>query len=279
MVGLEGVARDGEIMVVEADESDGTVAGYTPDYAVITNIEYDHMEHHASEEAFIGCFEKLIQNTRKRVFYRADDPISATLCADNPLCEPFSCPELPVTMPLAGTHNQWNAAAAMAVAGLWERPDEITERLACIKPVRRRFETVYEGRGIRVISDYAHHPTEIAALIQTARELNPERLLGVFQPHRYTRTLALGPDFPASFEGVEHLWLAPVYAASEQPIEGGTTKDLADRFSVEWKSRITCCASLDDAWSDVRAQLRAGDLLLIIGAGDIEQLDDRAKEL
>ena len=266
-------------MVVEADESDGTVAGYTPDYAVITNIEYDHMEHHDSEAAFMGCFEQLIQNTRKKIFYRGDDPLAATLCANHPRCEPFAYPASPLVLPLPGKHNQWNAAAAMAVAGLWKRPDEVLGALADIKPVRRRFETVWDEGGIRVVSDYAHHPTEIAALIETAREMKPKRLLGVFQPHRYTRTLALGPDFPASFDGLDHLWLVPVYAASEQPVAGGTTEDLANRFSAEWESRITCCPSLQEAWSNIRSQLGAGDLLLIIGAGDIEHLADWARAL
>ncbi len=279
IVGLEGVAKDGEIMVVEADESDGTVAGYTPDYAVITNIEYDHMEHHASEAAFMVCFEQLIQNTSKKVFYRGDDPLAAKLCANHPRCESFGYPASPLVIPLPGKHNQWNAAAAMAVAGIWKRPVEILGALAAMKPVRRRFETVWDEGGVRVISDYAHHPTEIGALIETAREMKPKRLLGVFQPHRYTRTLALGPDFPASFEGLDHLWLVPVYAASEQPIEGGTTEDLSDRFSDEWESCITCCSSLQDAWSDIRVKLRAGDLLLIIGAGDIEHLADWARAL
>ncbi|HSR88183.1 MAG TPA: cyanophycin synthetase, partial [Pontiella sp.] len=204
---------------------------------------------------------------------------SRKLCADNPRCESFGYPSSSLPVPLPGRHNQWNAAAAMAVAGIWKSPDEILKSLARIKPVRRRFETVWENRGIRIISDYAHHPTEIAALIQTARELKPARLLGVFQPHRYTRTLALGQDFPASFEGLDHLWLVPVYAASEQPVEGGTTEDLANRFSREWNARITRCLSLAAAWSDIRSQLHPGDMLLVIGAGDIEQLADWAKEL
>jgi len=78
-----------------------------------------------------------------------------------------------------------------------------------LRPIRRRFETVFNGKGIQIVSDYAHHPTEIAAVIQTAAELKPKRVLGVFQPHCYTRTLALGPDFPSSFEGLEKLWLLP----------------------------------------------------------------------
>lgn len=279
IAGVEGVARDGDIMVVEADESDGTVAGYTPDFAVITNIEYDHMEHHASEAAFVGCFEQLIRNTRQKIFYRMDDPICGRLCANNPRCEPFAYPELSLPVYLPGRHNQWNAAAAMSVSRMWKGETEIRDALQQVKPVRRRFETVCEGGGIRIVSDYAHHPTEIAALIHTAQELKPKRLLAVFQPHRYTRTRALGPDFPPSFEGLDKLWLVPVYAASEKPIEGGTSKDLLARFPDRWQPKVQYCPTLDSAWSDIQSQLEPGDLLLIIGAGDIEQLADWARTL
>jgi len=294
IAGIEGVARDGDIMVVEADESDGTVAGYTPDYAIITNIEYDHMEHHASEAAFVGCFEQLIRNTKKTVFYCADDPIACNVVqafqpalpaekqAGKPAphkCEPFHFPVVRLPLPVPGNHNQWNAAAAVAVSKLWKSESEIFQALGKMRPVRRRFETVRESGGIQVVSDYAHHPTEIAALIQTALELKPKRLLGIFQPHRYTRTLALGSDFPASFQGLEKLWLAPVYAASEQPLEGGTTEDLAARFSDDWKGRLQQFKTLKTAWTDIQTELRAGDLLLIIGAGDIEQVAEWAKGL
>ncbi|VGO14503.1 UDP-N-acetylmuramate--L-alanine ligase [Pontiella desulfatans] len=272
IAGFEGVAREGEIMVVEADESDGTVAGYTPDYAVITNIEYDHMEHHASEAAFIGCFEKLIEQTKRKVFYCSGDAIATRLCSGNPKCEPYAFPHPPIPVPLPGRHNQWNASAARSVAAVWKTGDEIHRAWETIQPVRRRFETVSNEGGVRIVSDYAHHPTEIAALIQTARELKPERLLGIFQPHRYTRTLALGADFPPSFEGLDKLWLVPVYAASEQPLEGGTTPDLADRFPPDWAGRLRVFDSMHTAWADLQSQLRPGDLLLIIGAGDIDQL-------
>lgn len=277
MVGTEGVARDGDIMVVEADESDGTVAGYTPEYAVITNIEYDHMEHHATEAAFVGCFEQLIRNTQRKVYYRADDPISRRLCADQSRCEPFSLPDPAYSLSLPGRHNQWNAAAAIAVARRWKSDAEILAALKRMQPIRRRFETVCEGGGVRIVSDYAHHPTEIAALIQTAREFNSKRLLAVFQPHRFTRTLALGPDFPASFEGLDRLWLVPVYAASEQPVAGGTTSDLVVRFPEGWKSRLEYASSLQAAWESIQSELQDGDLLLIIGAGDIEQIAEQAR--
>ncbi len=277
IAGVEGVARDGETMVVEADESDGTLVGYTPDFTVITNIEYDHMEHHASEADFIGCFEQLIENTRQKVYYCADDPISVRLCSGNPKCEPFHFPESRIPLPIPGNHNQWNAAAARAVSKPWKTDGEIFQALGKMEPVRRRFETVFEGGGIRIVSDYAHHPTEIAALVQTALELEPKRLLCVFQPHRHTRTRALGAGFPASFEGVEKLWLVPVYAASEPPLEGGTTEDLMAHFSKGWKGRLRNFQTLEAAWADIQAELREGDLLLIAGAGDIEQLAEKAR--
>ena len=278
VTGFDGVARDGELMVVEADESDGTVAGYTPEYSIITNIEYDHMEHHDSEEAFVGCFAKLIQNTRKKVYYCFADPIAARLCAPDPKCEPFFYPEPPFLISLPGQHNQWNASAAVAVSQNWKSSEHIGSALGQLKPVARRFETVFHRDGIRMISDYAHHPSEIRALIQTAKELNPRRLLVVFQPHRYTRTLALGADFPPSFDGVDQLFLVPVYPASEQPLHGGTTLDLLQRFPECWDDSLHHAASLSAAWDEIKAQLRVGDLLLIVGAGDIEQIARWAAE-
>jgi UDP-N-acetylmuramate--alanine ligase len=277
IVGIDGVARDGEVMVVEADESDGTVAGYTPDVAVITNIEYDHMEHHASAAAFTGCFEKLIRNTRQKVYYCAEDPIARRLCSADPKCEAYGIPEGGLKLPLPGRHNQWNAAAALAVSLRWKTEPEILRVLKQIQPIRRRFETVFEGGGVRIVSDYAHHPTEIAATIQTAQELEPKRLLAVFQPHRYTRTRALGSDFPASFRGLDKLWLVPVYAASEPPLAGGTTKDLIGLFPDDWKGCLRYCEGLGGAWAQIQSELRAGDLLLVIGAGDIEWIAEQAR--
>jgi len=279
ITGSDGVvARDDEIMVVEADESDGTVAGYTPDIAVITNIEYDHMEHHASKEAFIGCFQALIRNTKEKIYYSAADPIAKKVCFGCSKCIPYSPPAGGVKLPIPGKHNQWNAAAAIAVSRHWKSEHEIFQALKNVKPVRRRFEKVYEGGGITVISDYAHHPTEIAALIQTALELKPKRLLGIFQPHRYTRTLALCRDFPPAFRELEKLWLVPVYPASEKPIAGGTTADLRKHFPNDWNNRLKTFPSLEAAWADVCAALEPGDLLLIIGAGDIEKLAESVRK-
>lgn len=276
--GFDGVARDGEIMAVEADESDGTVANYHPDIAVITNIEYDHMEHHANAEAFEDCFRALIANTKKTVFYCATDPVAARLCAGSPKAVAYSEVDRTLSVALPGRHNRLNAGAAAAVARALGRSDEeITRRLQTLQPIKRRFETVFQGDWT-AISDYAHHPTEICALIKTARqELKPKRLLAVFQPHRYTRTKALKNDFPPAFSEVDHLWLTPVYAASEPPLDGGRSADLQAVFPPENRPELT--ESLEKAWMEIKTELRAGDVLLIIGAGDIEQMEQWVKNV
>jgi len=277
--GFDGTARDGEIMVVEADESDGTVANYHPDIAVITNIEYDHMEHHASAEAFEQCFIQFAENTKEKIVYCSEDAAAVRLFENNPKAVPygFQVSNFKFQVSLPGRHNRLNAMAAASVCRTWKTEAEIANVLAMLKPIKRRFEVVYDGE-YKVISDYAHHPTEIRALIDTALEtLKPKRLLGVFQPHRYTRTLALGPDFPPAFQGLEKLWLLPVYAASEQPIKGGTTADLIEHFSNDWKNRIKSFPTLEKTWQDISDELKEGDVLLIIGAGDIEKIGEWSK--
>ncbi len=302
--GFDGTARDGDIMVVEADESDGTVANYHPDIAVITNIEYDHMEHHDSYKSFEKCFVQFAENTKEKIIYCSEDPSAARLFENNPKAVPygFQVPSFEFQVSLPGRHNQLNAMAALAVCRHLKFPDAVSfQTLEKLKPVKRRFETVYDGE-YTIISDYAHHPTEIRALIQTAREtLKPNRLLGVFQPHRYTRTKALMDDFPPAFQGLEKLWLLPVYAASEEPIEGGTTTDLMAHFlrgasagdpestsaapdgaglrSKDWKNRIKFFPTLEKTWQDISEELRAGDVLLIIGAGDIERMGEWSRSV
>ncbi len=274
--GFDGVARDGKIMVVEADESDGTVANYHPDIAVITNVEYDHMEHHENAEAVEKCFKKFIQNTSGKIIYCAEDPVATRLCSQNAKAVPygFQISGFKFQVSLPGRHNQLNAMAAFEVCTQWVQEGEIYQRLAALKPIRRRFEVVFDGE-YTVISDYAHHPTEIRALIDTALEtLKPTRLFGVFQPHRYTRTLALGSDFPPAFQGVEKLWLVPVYAASEEPLKGGTTEDLLKKFSASEPPEVKSFQTLEMAWKDINHELRRGDVLLIIGAGDIERMTE-----
>ncbi len=128
-----------------------------------------------------------------------------------------------------------------------------------------------------MLSDYAHHPTEIAALMEQARALD-RRLVAVFQPHRFSRTRRFAADFARAFAPVAALVLAPVYAASEPLVPGGRSEDVLPDFARELGGRVELAASLDDAWARLRERVRAGDVLLVVGAGDVEQLAFRARD-
>jgi len=303
---LGGVANPGggEILVVEADESDGTVMLYEPDIAVITNVEYDHMEHFGNEDALFQCFESFSRNARKRVIYCADDARTVRICstlsgsrsygfqeeasvrgmnyADSAEGSTFDVMADRVSLgtlelPVPGYHNAVNALGACAAAfELGVKFSEVRRALASFCHARRRFEKMADG-NIKVISDYAHHPTEIRALTRTVSNLPHRRLIAVFQPHRYTRTRALGMDFPAAFDGVDELVLTPVYAASEAPLEGGMSKDLLAHFkAADTAFPVRLTDSLAAARKYLESVLKRGDVLLIVGAGDIEELAEWA---
>ena len=190
-----------------------------------------------------------------------------------------------VSLPVPGIHNILNALAASAVAiELGVSPETACEALSRIELPRRRFERVVDKDGLLIISDYAHHPTEIAALIRAARPLAAGQLYGVFQPHRYTRTKALRDDFSACFGGLDELVITPVYPASEAPLEGGLACDLYEtlrQYREDPEScfpRVLLGRSPAHAWDYLRRSLRKDDVLLVIGAGDVEGIANAAKE-
>jgi UDP-N-acetylmuramate--alanine ligase len=303
--GVAGVGKGG-LMVVEADESDGTLRLYAPDIGVITNIEFDHMEHFASETEFFACFESYISNVRGTAIYCGDDDAARRVSSSvgGALAYGFRDgsdvqgrikkqdesgtsftfrfglgPWEPAHLPVPGVHNVRNALGAIAAARvLGIETEAIAAGLAAFRPVRRRFEEVGGTGNVRVITDYAHHPTEIAAVIETARILGPRRLVAIYQPHRYTRTLALRDTFPPAFEGVDELVLVPVYAASESPVPGGTSEDLYAAFAGREKPSVQNAPSLEAAWEWIRAMLEPGDLFLILGAGDVDKVASWAAE-
>ena len=305
--GMEGVAAApaaGGALVVEADESDGTLALYEPEIGAVTNVDFDHMEHFADERAFFAVFRAFAGRVRGRLIFGADDArardiagaarnawgcglaADAAVRGDRVESAPtgisfdvrFEGRRMGrVALPVPGLHNARNALTAIGAAMAMGWPFEAArEALAAFRPARRRLEPVFEGGGIRVFSDYAHHPTEIRALLDSVRDFGHRRLLVFFQPHRYTRTRALGPNFPPAFDDADRVWLLPVYAASEAPLEGGTSDDLRRHFEARGRPPVRPVASLDEAWAELRAALRPGDLALIVGAGDIERLAARA---
>ena len=291
-------------LVIEADESDGTLAHYAPEIAVITNIEFDHMEHFDSKEAMVECFRAFARQA-KGLVYCLEDPEATRLGgmlkgisygfsekadfrAEGVQAGPAGTKFTVVApagrrnelfLPLPGRHNVLNALAALAA----------TERcgialaaacaaLAGFSLPKRRFEPVAEARGIRVIADYAHHPSEIRALIDAAKQAGAGRIWAVFQPHRYTRTRALGADFPPAFAGVAGVILAPVYAASEPPLEGGTSEDLLKHFWRHGGVPAELAQSLEEAAEFVAARWKTGDWVLVVGAGDVEEVGPMLKK-
>ena len=298
---------DSDLLVVEADESDGTLACYEPAVTIITNVEFDHMEHFADVTAFESCFRRVIGQTRERVVFCAEDPRATRLAASathslsyglGPHAEIHAAKidadasgssfsvchgarELGrVRLGVPGEHNILNALGA--VAGLLalgqdaERVVAAINRLSCLPD--RRFDRVVTHPGVTVISDYAHHPTEIRALVGTAAYLPARRRIAVFQPHRYTRTLALGDAFAPAFEGVDEVILVPVYAASEAPVRGGRSEDLYARFCrTRPPDTVRLAHSLQEAWRLLTDCVETGDLVLIVGAGDVVSLAERAR--
>ena len=303
--GVAGIGKGG-ITVVEADESDGTLARYAPDITVVTNIDFDHMEHFSSIEAFEECFRTCVRQTRQAVIYCADDARAARVCSAYPNATSYGLAAAAdyraeslregarqtefslvhrgavlgtLTIPVPGRHNVLNALAVAAVGlQLGVAFEAIRDGLSKVSLPRRRFDRIVDRDDVVVISDYAHHPAEIAALVRAAERLERSRMLAVFQPHRYTRTLALGPDFPAAFRGLTELVLVPVYAASESPLPGGSVWDLYRHCRQQPGPDTIVATSLRQAWEYLRGQLRVGDLFLTIGAGDVERIAGWARD-
>ncbi len=293
------------VTIAEADESDGTLAHYHPAIMVLTGIDFDHMEHFADETTFVEVFATVLRQTKERVIYCRDDPRLCALVAQRPDVgisyglhpeAQWGATDCVVaghtttftllragealgryTLSLPGVHNVQNALAALCVVDqLQGDVMRAADALRTFQPVRRRFERVGHWQRVPVYSDYAHHPTEIKALLEAARGLGHRRILAIFQPHRYTRTRALGAQFPAAFAAADWVVLTPVYAASESPLPGGTTEDLAQWFEqTPDHPAYECAPDLEAAWQRFTEEARPGDVLLLVGAGDIEQLVEK----
>jgi UDP-N-acetylmuramate--alanine ligase len=169
-----------------------------------------------------------------------------------------------------GRHNVLNATAAVAIGHqLGVTPDKIAEGLRNFRGVDRRFQHRGGGRGVAVVDDYGHHPTEIRATLAAARECGYKHVHVVFQPHRYTRTADLMDQFSSAFTDADTVFVLPIYAASEAPIPGVTAERLADRIAGP---RVQFVADFPAAIAAVTASAQAGDLILTLGAGSVSQL-------
>ena len=264
-------------LVVEADESDGTLALYRAKTLVVNKCEYDHPDHFKTEADYFACYETAKRNA---------EAVIESESLDCSMVRTFECSNgLP-------EHNLKNMRAAVEVA--LRRGHAMTDIAKALPQIvaklpDRRFErvwpqsnnqTVERSNHLLVYTDYAHHPTEMACAVGMARQICRGTLRVLFQPHRYSRTKALLRDFPAAFEGADEVVLCPTYAAFEQPVEGGDIADLyracRERFNAETRRRgevsLFLSRSCDEAWEHALNSMREDDLTLLLGAGDIINL-------
>ena len=293
-------------LVVESDESDGSFLKLSPILAVITNIDREHLDHYKDIDEIRSAF---IQFVNKVPFYGA-----AIVCLDDENVQQIlpdinrrivtygtnaqamieiahsSCGHLASSFRLRlrgedlgefhvgvpGAHNVLNATAAIALALELEiSPDLIREGLAKFSGVDRRFQQRGYERGVTIIDDYGHHPTEIRATLAAARDCRYDRIHAIFQPHRYTRTMHLMDDFARSFHSADHVYLLDIYAASEKPIDGVSSEVLADRMTAFGHRSVTYVGNLDRAVEVVAAKVESGDAVLTLGAGNVWQAGDK----
>jgi UDP-N-acetylmuramate--alanine ligase len=292
-----------ELMVVEADESDGSFLKLHPAITVVTNIDPEHMDHYGTLDALKTAFvefcnrvpfyglnvlcldhpnvQELLPRLEKRVVtygsshmadYRVEgitlEGFSTRFSAfrrDEPLGE--------FRVRMVGAHNALNALAVIAVAEEMEIPlDTVRSALAEFGGVQRRFTVRGEVNGITVVDDYGHHPTEVLATLAGARRAFGRRLVVAFQPHRYTRTHDLKREFTTAFNDADVLFVSSVYAAGEEPIPGATGDALAEAIRDHGHRDVTYVEKRADLPAAIAPRLREGDIVLTLGAGDITQV-------
>jgi len=304
--GANAKVGEGDWIVVEADESDGTFLTLRCTAAVVTNIDPEHLDHYGDFATLKKTFQDFIQNIPFWAFavLCTDDPDvqevasrvenrrlitygtspQAEIRASNIVMGPdgavfdvlITPPDAPqsrldgVTLPMAGRHNVLNALAAIAV-GRQLGVDEAAIRagLAGFGGVRRRFTTTGVARGVRVIDDYGHHPVEISNVLAAARAVTTGRVVAVVQPHRYSRLSDLFQDFCRCFNDADTVIVADVYPAGEAPIPGANRDALVEGLRRHGHRRVLALDAPADLAALIPAETRAGDLVVFLGAGDI----------
>jgi UDP-N-acetylmuramate--alanine ligase len=293
-------------MVVEADESDGSFLRLDGTIAVVTNIDPEHLEHYGDFDAIKDAFVEFVENVpfyglavmcvdhpevqgvlsriRDRRIVTYGTSALADLRADNIQPENggsrFDVSVRQgdgerrtiegIFVPMPGRHNVLNALAAIAVGIEFKLPDEvIVKGFERFTGVKRRFTKVGDVGGATIIDDYAHHPTEIRAVLAAAREAAEERVIAVVQPHRYTRLRDLMDDFQNAFNDADVVFVTPVYAAGEEPIEEISSDTLAEGLRSRGHRMVKTVDSPADLAANLRDLAAEGDMIVCMGAGDI----------
>jgi UDP-N-acetylmuramate--alanine ligase len=301
----------GDFIVAEADESDGSFLKYSPAIAVVTNIDLEHLDFYKDIEDIKDNFVQFINSVP---FYGL-----AILCLDNEHIQDilprihvrhttfgttaqsdFQARDISfqysksqfsvfhwdtclgeINLNIAGQHNISNALAGITTALELKIPfAKIKEALEEMQGVKRRLEIKGEKKGIMIMDDYGHHPTEIMATLTAVREsYKDRRIIVVFQPHRYTRTQALFDEFTRSFYQSDILIVLPIYAASEAPIPGVDSKLVCEGIKAHGHKDVSFAPDFTQALSMITHKVRKGDLVLTLGAGDIYTLGEKLVEI
>ncbi|SSC66326.1 UDP-N-acetylmuramate--L-alanine ligase [Ciceribacter selenitireducens] len=300
---------EGEWMVVEADESDGTFLKLPAEVAVVTNIDPEHLDHYGNFDAVRAAFRQFVENVpfygfgvmcldhpevqalvgriedRKVITY-GENPQADVRYSNVRLEGTHSIFDVEIRrrrtgrvfnfkdlrLPMPGRHNVANACAAIAVANRLDIPEEaIRKGLSSFGGVKRRFTLTGTWNGVQVFDDYGHHPVEIKAVLKAAREACQGRIIAVHQPHRYSRLSSLFEDFANCFNDADTLLLAPVYAAGEDPIEGATAEALVERIRAGGHRDARYLPSSDQLAPIVAGIAQPGDFVILLGAGNITQ--------
>ncbi|MDP1913451.1 UDP-N-acetylmuramate--L-alanine ligase [Brevundimonas sp.] len=310
--GTNAKVGDGDWIVVEADESDGSFLRLKSTVAIVTNIDPEHLDHYGDFDGVRKAFVDFVENipfygfaavcldhpevqrlvasidNRRLVTYGINP--QAMVRADNCQMMPDGCRfdvviqkqglaalDEPIRieglhLPMAGWHNVSNALAAIAVARELDVSDEaIKAGLAGFGGVRRRFTTTGVVGGVRIVDDYGHHPVEIAAVLKAARQVAEGRVIAVVQPHRFTRLESLMEEFSTCFSDADAVFVADVYAAGETPIEGIDKDALVEGIRRFGHRSVQPLESVEALPGVIAAEAKAGDLVVLLGAGDITQ--------
>ena len=312
-LGTNARLGEGDFLVAEADESDGSFLQLTPTIAVVTNIDNEHMDHYGTFAELRSAFRRFLDKVPfyGRAILCVDDPEVAGIFADleRPVIAYGLTAQADVTaseivhkgftstftasiggerlgevqLPVPGLHNVYNSLAAIAVGLELEVPFAvISGALASYAGTQRRFQKKGQAGGVAVYDDYAHHPSEISATLSAARQGWKGRVIALFQPHRYSRTRDLLQDFGMAFHNADKVLVCDIYAAGEEPIANLTGEDVAGSITSHGHRGVEYIGRCDEAVKRSVDILREGDLLLTLGAGDVwkagEQILERLKK-
>lgn len=301
---------DSKIFIAELDESDGTIIKYTPDFIAINNLEADHFDFYKNgEEDLINTFKTFIDNLKQssKIFINIDDEgnnllikkvsdkniitysiknKNADYFAGNIKISGENSFDLyvkgkyitEIKTQLTGFHNVINALCVISV--LNEKGfniNDIKPYLYSFSGMKRRYEKVFENENVTVIDDYAHHPTEIKALLENAKKRTDKNIVAIFQPHRYTRLKALWNDFLNSFDLADELFILDTYSAGDKYDEKYNSKNFAS--SIHHKCAKYIKGNMDDAAREISKYIKKNDYIITIGAGDVTKTGYILKEV